>query len=170
MPASQNAFNFRCRAALFAHRAARAKRQASAFVRGETQPRPNGKPTPERKKRKEPSPAQKRCKDAVGFSLDYPNITPNAIPIFLTLSRKAMGLYVLMCGYMDTFRCQTKPRSRKAWAKLASIKGSRYWRQIEKELIDSGLLKRHKDDKVGDYNNEQEIRFVLPLAKRFRQM
>ena len=81
-----------------------------------------------------------------------------------------MHLYILFCGYMNTFIGETKPRSRKAWAKLAGIKSKRSWQRLEKELIDNGLLKRHKDDKVGDYDREQEIKFVLPLAKTYRKM
>lgn len=149
-----------------------------AFIGEPRQPKPlpdptstsqstsNGKPT----KRKEASPAAQRCKATVGFSLDYPNITPNAIPILFTISRPAMHLYILFCGYMNTFIGETKPRSRKAWAKFANVESKRTWQRLEKELIDNGLVKRHKDDKQGDYNREQEIKFVLPMAKAYRKM
>ena len=54
---------------------------------GDTQPRQKPThPRPQRKKRKEPSPAAQRCKATIGFSLDYPNITPNAIPLLSTFS------------------------------------------------------------------------------------
>ena len=65
---------------------------------------------------------------------------------------------------------ETKPRSRKAWAALIGLENKRAWQRLEKELIDNGLIKRHKDDKCGDYDREQEIKFVLPLAKSYRKM
>ena len=133
-------------------------------------PQPRSTPKPTHRKRKEASRAVKRCKDAVGFSLDYPNVTPNAIAILFQLSKKAILLYIHMCGYMNTFLGETKPRSRKAWAALIGLENKRAWQRLEKELIDNGLIKRHKDDKFGDYDREQEIKFVLPLAKSYRKM
>lgn len=133
-------------------------------------PQPRSTTKPRNRKRKEASPAVKRCKDAVGFSLDYPNVTPNAIPILFQLSKTAILLYIHMCGYMNTFLGETKPRSRKAWAALVGIKSKRGWHRLEKELIDSGLIQRHKDDKFGDYKRGQEIKFVLPFARSYRKM
>ena len=94
----------------------------------------------------------------------------NAIPMLFQLSKTAILLYIHFCGYMNTFIAETKPRSRKAWAALVGIKSKREWHRLEKELIDRGLIQRHKDDKFGDYKRGQEIKFVLPFARSYRKM